>query len=49
MKREFWVQMSEEGEYGNPTDICWAYYPSDKPTEGVWIKVVEIIEDEEHA
>lgn len=37
--RAFWVQIDDEG---NPSDICWSYYPEDKPQLGEWIEVQEI-------
>ncbi len=42
--REFWVMMDEEGEYGNPEGVTWAYFKDDKPVEGYWIKVREVVE-----
>jgi len=40
--RSFWIELSREG---NPTgNICWAYYPKDKPMDGNWIKVSEVKE-----
>lgn len=41
--RSFWVEMDED--WANPTgNICWAYYPLDKPTNGNYIKVSEVKE-----
>lgn len=37
--RSFWIELDE---YGEPTgNLCWAYYPDDKPIKGQWIKVIE--------
>jgi hypothetical protein len=36
--RAFWVQLDDNG---NPIDICWSYYPGDRPMIGNWIKVRE--------
>lgn len=39
--KKFWVEMTPDNE--NPTgQICWNYYPDDKPIEGNWIEVQEI-------
>lgn len=37
---EYWVQVNPKTK--NPTgNICWAFYPDDRPTVGHWIKVTE--------
>ena len=36
--KAFWIQLDEDY---NPINVCWAYYDSDKPTVGNWIRVVE--------
>ena len=35
---EYWIGVDKKT--GNPTgDVCWAYYPEDRPVVGFWIKV----------
>ena len=41
--KEYWVEV--DPETFNPTgNVCWAYYESDKPIEGHWIKVRKVNE-----
>jgi uncharacterized protein (DUF2164 family) len=38
---EYWIEVDRENK--NPTgNICWAYYPGDRPIVGTWIKVREV-------
>jgi hypothetical protein len=37
---EYWVEVDRETK--NPTgNVCWAYYPGDRPSKGYWVKVRE--------
>lgn len=41
LPRKFWIEMTEDNE--NPTgNLCWSWYPDDKPIIGNWIEVEEI-------
>jgi hypothetical protein len=44
-KRSFWVQIDEGS--GNPVDVCWGYYESDRPTIGDWVLASETDEPKE--
>ena len=39
--RRFYVGLDE---MGNPNgEVCWAYYPDDKPVSGEWVLVEEVL------